>query len=87
MQLDFRFHLIVARTTRNTTVVQLMRVLLERLEIARDMTPRALHDAALEVAIHERTLRAIMSGDGKGSTRRSSTSPTWSGSARRRRVA
>jgi ATP-dependent Clp protease ATP-binding subunit ClpC len=27
------------------------------------MTPRAPHDAELEVAIHERTLRAIMSGD------------------------
>jgi len=66
MQLDYRFHLMMARATRNTTVVQLMRVLLERLEIARDMTPRAPHDAALEVAIHERTLRAIMSGDEEG---------------------
>lgn len=63
MQLDHRFHLMMARATRNTTIVQLMRVLLERLEIARDMTPRAPHDAPLEVAIHERTLAAIMSGD------------------------
>jgi GntR family transcriptional repressor for pyruvate dehydrogenase complex len=63
LQLDHRFHLMMARATRNTTIVQLMRVLLERLEIARDMTPRAPHDAAVEVAIHERTLLAIMSGD------------------------
>jgi len=63
MQLDHRFHLMIARATRNTTIVQLMRVLLARLEIARDMTPRAPHDAALEVAIHERTLLAIISGD------------------------
>ena len=63
-QLDHRFHLMMARATHNTTVVQLMRVLLERLEIARDMTPREPDDAALEVAIHERTLQAIMSGDG-----------------------
>ena len=63
LQLDHRFHLMIARATRNTTIVQLMRVLLQRLEIARDMTPRAPHDAELEVAIHERTLRAIVSGD------------------------
>jgi DNA-binding FadR family transcriptional regulator len=63
LQLDHRFHLMIARATRNTTIVQLMRVLLERLEIARDMTPRAPHDAELEVAIHEHTLRAIISGD------------------------
>ncbi len=63
LQLDHRFHLMMARATRNTTIVQLMRILLERLEIARDMTPRAPHDAELEVAIHERTLLAIMSGD------------------------
>jgi len=62
LQLDHRFHLMIARATRNTTIVQLMHVLLERLEIARDMTPRAPHDAELEVAIHERTLLAIISG-------------------------
>lgn len=64
LQLDHRFHLMIARATKNTTIVQLMRVLLDRLEIARDMTPRAPHDAELEIAIHERTLQAIVSGDG-----------------------
>ncbi len=63
LQLDHRFHLMIARATRSTTIVQLMRVLLERLEIARDMTPRAPHDAELKVAIHERTLLAIISGN------------------------
>ena len=63
MQLDYRFHLLIARATHNATVVQQMRVLLERLEIARDMTPRGPEDAELEVGIHERTLQAIMTGD------------------------
>jgi DNA-binding FadR family transcriptional regulator len=63
LQLDHRFHLPIARATRNTTIVAMMRLLLERLEIARDMTPRAPHDPAQEVAIHERTLAAIESGD------------------------
>jgi DNA-binding FadR family transcriptional regulator len=63
MQLDHRFHLMIARSTRNTTVLSMMQLLLSRLEIARDMTPRAPHDPDQEVAIHEQTLQAIMSGD------------------------
>jgi DNA-binding FadR family transcriptional regulator len=63
LQLDHRFHLTIARSTRNATVVEMMRLLLSRLEIARDMTPRAPHDPDTEVAIHEQTLQAIMSGD------------------------
>jgi GntR family transcriptional regulator, transcriptional repressor for pyruvate dehydrogenase complex len=63
LQLDHRFHLRIARSTKNTTVVSMMRLLLQRLEIARDMTPRAPHDPELEVAIHEQTLEAIKSGD------------------------
>jgi GntR family transcriptional regulator, transcriptional repressor for pyruvate dehydrogenase complex len=61
--LDHRFHLAIARATRNTTIVSMMRLLLQRLEIARDMTPRAPHDPELEVSIHEQTLHAIVSGD------------------------
>src|SRR4029079_18370607 len=37
LQLDLKFHLAMARATRNSTVVQLMRSLFRRLEIARDM--------------------------------------------------
>lgn len=64
LQLDLRFHLLLARATRNSTVVRLMRSLLRELEIARDM---ALHDAhgesELAIEIHERTLRAAKRGD------------------------
>ena len=64
LQYDLRFHLLLARATRNPTVVTLMRSLLRELEIARDM---ALHDAFgesdLAIAIHERTLKAIKKGD------------------------
>lgn len=63
LQLDHRFHLTIARATKNTTVVSMMRLLLERLEIARDMTPRAPHDPDREIAIHQDTLDAIKSGD------------------------
>ncbi|MBI4501172.1 MAG: FadR family transcriptional regulator [Gemmatimonadetes bacterium] len=64
LQLDLRFHMRIARATQNSTVVALMRFLLERLEIARDM---ALRDGTYEpqwaIGIHERTLKAIMSGN------------------------
>jgi DNA-binding FadR family transcriptional regulator len=62
LNLDLRFHLAMARATLNSTVVELMRVLLRRLEIARDMAIRGDHDSELALAIHERTLAAIMSG-------------------------
>jgi GntR family transcriptional regulator, transcriptional repressor for pyruvate dehydrogenase complex len=63
LQLDTQFHLCIARATGNTTVVSLMRSLLRRLEIARDL---ALHDPPIPswvVDIHERTLAAIRSAD------------------------
>src|SRR3954465_8065094 len=63
LQLDTQFHLRIARATGNTTIVPLMRMLLRRLEIARDM---ALHQAPIPdwvVDIHERTLAAIRSAD------------------------
>lgn len=66
LNLDLRFHLAMARATRNSTVVELMRVLLRRLEIARDMAVRGDHDSEWAIAIHERTLAAIMSGDHDG---------------------
>jgi len=63
LQLDTQFHLRIARATGNSTIVSMMRMLLRRLEIARDL---ALHDApvaAWAVDIHERTLAAIRSAD------------------------
>jgi DNA-binding FadR family transcriptional regulator len=67
LQLDLRFHLQMARATRNDTIVSLMRTVLRQLEIARDM---ALHDAGAEtelaIAIHERTLAALRRRDEPG---------------------
>lgn len=63
LALDRRFHLAIARATGNTTVVGLMRTLLRRLEIARDM---ALHEppvAEWALDVHRRTLAAIRDGD------------------------
>lgn len=63
LQLDTQFHLRIARATGNTTIVSLMRTLLRRLEIARDL---ALHEpptAPWVIDIHERTLAAIRAVD------------------------
>ncbi len=63
LQLDTQFHLRIARATGNSTIVSMMRMLLRRLEIARDL---ALHEppvAAWVVEVHERTLGAIRSAD------------------------
>jgi GntR family transcriptional repressor for pyruvate dehydrogenase complex len=63
LQLDERFHLLVARATRNPMFVGIVRTILGRLAIARDMTPQAQGDTVLEVEIHARTLRALESRD------------------------
>jgi len=63
LQLDMQFHLRIGRSTGNSTIVSMMRTLLRRLEIARDM---ALHEppvAAWVIDIHEQTLNAIRSAD------------------------
>jgi DNA-binding FadR family transcriptional regulator len=63
LQLDTQFHVRIARASGNTTIVSLMRTLLRRLEIARDL---ALHEpptATWVIDIHERTLAAIRSAD------------------------
>ena len=63
LALDLQFHLAIAKATGNSTVVSLMRSLLRRLEIARDM---ALHHPPVvewSVGIHERTLAAIRADD------------------------
>ncbi|MEO8450330.1 MAG: FCD domain-containing protein [Gemmatimonadota bacterium] len=63
LQLDLRFHLLMARATKNLTIVSLMRSLLKQLEIARDMAFRPRDESELAIAIHERTLKAIKLGD------------------------
>ncbi len=63
LRLDLRFHLLMARATKNSTILAMMRFLLRQLEIARDMALRGWHDADVAIAIHERTLQAIMGGD------------------------
>src|SRR5918994_2108670 len=63
LQLDLKFHLAMARATRNSTVVQLMRSLFRRLEIARDMAVHAPLVPDWVISIHERTLAAIRSAD------------------------
>jgi GntR family transcriptional regulator, transcriptional repressor for pyruvate dehydrogenase complex len=63
LQLDLKFHLAMARGTRNSTVVSLMRSLLKRLEIARDMAVHAPLVPDWVIDIHERTLAAIRAAD------------------------
>ena len=65
LQLDLRFHLQMARASRNDTVVSLMRTVLRQLEIARDMALHAEGEAELAIAIHERTLAALRKRDAK----------------------
>jgi DNA-binding FadR family transcriptional regulator len=63
LQLDLAFHLTIARSTGNSTVVSLMRSLFRRLELARDMAMHAPTIPEWTIDIHERTLDAIRSAD------------------------
>jgi GntR family transcriptional repressor for pyruvate dehydrogenase complex len=63
LQLDMKFHLAVARASRNSTVVSLMSSLLKRLDIARDMAMHAPLVPDWTIEIHERTLAAIRAAD------------------------
>jgi DNA-binding FadR family transcriptional regulator len=63
LQLDLKFHLTMARATRNSTIVSLIRSLFRRLEIARDMAVHAPLVPDWVIGIHERTLAAIRSAD------------------------
>jgi GntR family transcriptional regulator, transcriptional repressor for pyruvate dehydrogenase complex len=63
LQLDLNFHVAIARSTRNSTVVSLMRTLLRRLEIARDMAVHATPVPEWVIDVHTRTLNAIRSAD------------------------
>jgi GntR family transcriptional repressor for pyruvate dehydrogenase complex len=63
LQLDTQFHLRIARATSNRTIVSLMRSLLRKLEIARDLAIREPPVAEWVIDVHERTLNAIRSAD------------------------
>jgi DNA-binding FadR family transcriptional regulator len=63
IRLDSRFHLAMARATKNPVIVSLMNTLHRQLDIARDMSLRRPHEPELAIAVHERTMRAVMSGD------------------------
>jgi GntR family transcriptional regulator, transcriptional repressor for pyruvate dehydrogenase complex len=63
LQLDLKFHLIIARATGNSTIVALMRSLFRRLEIARDMAVHAPTVPEWVIGVHERTLGAIRAAD------------------------
>jgi GntR family transcriptional regulator, transcriptional repressor for pyruvate dehydrogenase complex len=63
LQLDLKFHLTLARATRNATIVALMRSMLRQLEIARDMAMHAPLVPDWTIQIHERTLAAVRSAD------------------------
>jgi len=63
LQLDLKFHLVIARATGNSTIVALMRSLFRRLEIARDMAVHAPTVPDWVIDVHERTLDAIRAAD------------------------
>jgi DNA-binding FadR family transcriptional regulator len=63
LQLDLKFHIAVARATRNSTIVSLMRSLFRRLEIARDMAVHGDTVPEWVLDVHERTLTAIRAAD------------------------
>lgn len=63
LALDVQFHLAIARATGNATVVSLVRSLLRRLEIARDMALHVPASVERSLEIHQDTLDAIRSGD------------------------
>jgi GntR family transcriptional regulator, transcriptional repressor for pyruvate dehydrogenase complex len=63
LQLDLKFHIAMARATRNASIVSLMRSLLRHLEIARDMAMHAPLVPDWTIEIHERTLSAIRAAD------------------------
>jgi GntR family transcriptional regulator, transcriptional repressor for pyruvate dehydrogenase complex len=63
LQLDTQFHIRIARATGNSTIVSLMRTVLRRLEIARDLAMHQAPTVPWVIDVHERTLTAIRSAD------------------------
>lgn len=63
MQADFAFHRCMWQAAGNPTLENLMRILLRRLEIARDMILRTEDDLSHAIEIHADTLAALRRGD------------------------
>ncbi len=63
LALDQQFHLAIARATGNSTVVGLMRTLLRRLDIVRDMALHVPPTVEWSLGVHQQTVDAIRSGD------------------------
>ncbi len=63
LALDQQFHLAIARATGNSTVVGLMRTLLRRLDIVRDMALHVPPTVEWSLDVHQQTVDAIRSGD------------------------
>jgi GntR family transcriptional repressor for pyruvate dehydrogenase complex len=59
LQLDLQFHLLIARASRNNTVVQLTNTLIRDLELARNIAMREPSTPEWVIDIHGRTLAAI----------------------------
>lgn len=58
-----RFNIAVARATQNTMIIQMMEVMLRRLELVRTLAVRELSDIALSTRTLHDSLAAIESGD------------------------
>ena len=63
IRMDERFHIAMARATGNPVLVDMVRRLLEQLELAVDMDYRAPADPSRGICAHEETLAALMSRD------------------------
>jgi DNA-binding FadR family transcriptional regulator len=63
LQLDLQFHLLIARASRNESVVRLTNGLIRDLELARNLAMQAPSAPEWVVDIHTRTLAAIRGRD------------------------
>jgi DNA-binding FadR family transcriptional regulator len=63
LQLDLQFHVLIARASRNNTVVGLTHNLIRDLELARNIAMREPSTPNWVIDIHECTLAAIRSRD------------------------
>ncbi|MDB5894441.1 MAG: hypothetical protein JWQ88_1972 [Rhodoferax sp.] len=58
-----RFNIAVARATQNSIIVQMMEVMMRRMELVRVLSVRALPDIAMSTQTLAKSLEAIESGD------------------------
>jgi len=58
-----RFNIAVARATQNSTIVQMMEVMMRRMELVRRLAVRALPNISMSTQMLANSLKAIESGD------------------------